>query len=246
MEMKKIRNTSYLFITFCSFLIYVIIVGEDKTIYKCPPDETVLFLKELIEEEEGVKPWRQFLYKDGYWIDSDDYKLSDFLENKDELELCLGTAAPPTRFENKSANPHWVINGTKRNFTLHLLEPRELTRIKLKSQYFGVVYHKTGKLPGTREFQVKRFSVKQSDKVELKYDGNDKTEVYINGEMKEVDEQTVYKETQNKGVKTNISKIALNIKEHSTFLSSWVFRGKESRFCQAQLQLQPQLSWKLR
>ena len=126
-----------------------------------------------------MKPSRQFLYKDGYWIDSDDYKLSDFLENKEELVLCLGTAAPPTRFENKSANPHWVINGTKHYFTPHKLEPREITPIKLKSQYFGLVHHETGELPGTREFQVKRFSVKQSDKVELKQSGKDKIEVYI-------------------------------------------------------------------
>ena len=177
-----------------------------------------------------MKPSTQFLYKDGYWIDSDDYKLSDVLENKEELVLCLGTAAPPTRFENKSANPHWVINGTKHNFTLHLLESRQLTPIKLKSQYFGLVQHETGDLPGTREFQVKRFSVKQSDKVELKHNGKDKIEVFINGEMKEVTDQTVYKETQNKGVKTSISKIVSYIKEHTAFLSSWVFRGKESRF----------------
>ena len=129
-----------------------------------------------------MKPSSQFLYKDGYWIDSDDYKLSDFLENKDELFLCLGTAVL-TNFENKIGNPEWVINGTKHHFTHHKLENGEITPIKLKSEYFGLVQYTAGEIPGTREFQVKRFVVKQSDKVELKLNREHKIEVRINGEM---------------------------------------------------------------
>ena len=176
-----------------------------------------------------MKPSTQFLFKDGYWIDSDDYKLSDFLENKDEIVLSLGTAAPITSIKNSSANPQWVINGTKNYFTPHNLEPEEITLIKLKSQYFGLVHHMTGETPGTREFQVKRFSVKQSDKVELKLTRENKIDVYINGNITEL-EHTVYKETKNKGVKTELSKIAFYIRELKTFISNWVSKGRRGEF----------------
>ena len=170
------------------------------------------------------------MFKDGYWIDSDDYRLSDFLENKDELFLCLGTAVL-TNFENKSANPVWVINGTKHYFTPHKLEQGEIYPIKLKSQYFGLVHHTAGEIPGTREFQVKRFLVKQNDKVELKLNREHKIEVRINGEMTEFIEHTVYKETQNKGVQRKLSNIAFYVRELNSFISSWVFRGVRSKFC---------------
>ena len=151
------------------------------------------------------------------------------LENKDEIVLSLGTAAPITSIKNSSANPEWVINGTKHHFTLHKLEHGEITRIKLKSQYFGLVHHITGETPGTREFQVKRFSVKKNDKVELKLTRENKIDVYINGNMTEL-EHTVYKETKNKGVKTELSKIAFYIRELNTFISDWVFNGRRGKY----------------
>ena len=135
----------------------MIALGERKTVYKCPQDETVIFLKAQIEDDEGLDPSTQFLYKKGYLIDSDGYRLSDFLENKDELVLCLETAAP-TEFKNKTSEHVWIINGNKHYFHPHFLEPETKHQIKLKSDHFGLVYHIEGFTPGTREFQVKRFT----------------------------------------------------------------------------------------
>ena len=208
-------------------LLYLIFPGKSKEIYKCTEDETLHSLRKQIQQKEEISTKEQLLYFSGYWLNSDDDLLRDFLKNEDEIELHLRTATEYKKeFVNKVSNDVWIINGVKHHFSRHLLKPSKRVNIKLKSQRFGLCYHQEGDDYGRRVFQVERFEINHADKVEMRNSVGNNTAVYVAGQKIDPIHVSIYDERKNKGMIHEMVKIAFFIKEFKNNISSSVFGGK--------------------
>jgi len=170
--------------------------GKREELYKCAPSDTLLSLKEQIDEKEGVQPTQQYLFLSGYWLSEPSVQLGDFLKDGDEVILHLPKAATKD-FTNNALSTVWLVNGTKHNFKTHLLEKGAET-LKLDSETFGIVYHTDGTVPGERKYQVCRYKVANFTKVELQIKTDGKVQVVLFGNILKPQDCTVYDETRNK------------------------------------------------
>merc|ERR1711892_1219595 len=66
--------------------------GDKKEVYRCAPSDTLLSLKEKINENEGIQPSHQNLFHLGYWLNEPSVLLGDFLQDGDALILDLSRA----------------------------------------------------------------------------------------------------------------------------------------------------------
>merc|ERR1712106_1095398 len=176
--------------------------GDKAEVYRCDPSDTLLSLKEKIDENEGIQPSHQNLFQLGYWLSEPSVLLGDFLQDGDELVLDLSRAATKD-FMNNSLSLVWLVNGTKHKFKTHLLEKRAKIPIKLDKETFGIVYHTDGTVPGERKYQVYRYNVANFAKVELQtIDG--KVQVVLFGNVLPPQDSSEYDEARSK---TNMERV---------------------------------------
>merc|ERR1711970_689968 len=178
-----------------------ILDGEHMFVYECSPADTVLVLKEKIEEGLGIEACNQWLYLHGYWISDDGSILGDFMKDEDELTLKAATATDPLPSKTKKfrvpVDDVWIISGSKRKFTTHLIPKNRNVPIKLKSDSFGLIYHIEGEQQGKRKYQAFRYNVQGIEDISIDtIDGE--LEVFNNGEKLEPADATVYDERRSK------------------------------------------------
>merc|ERR1711892_461067 len=200
--------------------------GDKKEVYRCAPSDTLLSLKEKINENEGIQPSHQNLFHLGYWLNEPSVLLGDFLQDGDEIILDLSRAATKD-FVNNAQSVVWLVNGTKHKFKTHLLMKRAKIPIKLDSGIFGIVYHTDGSVQGERKYQVLRYNVATFAKVELKtIDGG--VQVVLHGNILKPQDSTEYDERRSKtklAVVKECSKIAADIGSFVQGITALVFPG---------------------
>jgi len=163
-------------------------------VVSCDPSDTIKTLKDKIDETEGIDPTSQSIYFGGYLLNDQEMVLGDMLTDGDELTLSLPFAESekdPRKFTSNCDT--WIVNGSKKNFKLHLVKKGRPVPIKLKEDAFGLVYHKEGEKEGERIYQVERFIVEKDAEIILK-NSEDKTEVYLNGNIIDPLETEVFDE----------------------------------------------------
>ena len=171
--------------------------------YRCAPSDTLLSLKEKINENEGIQPSHQNLFNQGYWLSEPSVLLGDFLQDGDELILDLSRAATKD-FMNNALSVVWLVNGTKHKFKIHLLMKRAKIPIKLDSETFGIVYHTDETVPGERKYQVRRYKVANFTKVELQTNTDGKVQVVLFGNILPPQDCSEYDEARSK---TNMERV---------------------------------------
>ena len=205
-----------------------IFLDYDASVYECEPSDTLLSLKEQIEDDQAIETENQSLYYQGYWINEDNLLLGDLNENDFELILTLPTAAgPPNEFTNNALSDVWIVNGTKHKFKTHLVLKRKNIPIKLTSGTFGIVYHRHGLISGKRKYQVLRFVVTEYDQIQFQtIDGN--IAVLLNGNPVEPTDATVYDENRSKTkmeLAIQSSKILANVGKFLSGIGNIIFPG---------------------
>merc|ERR1711915_345796 len=183
--------------------------GENVPLY-LEPSKTVKDLKEAVDEKIGVDPANQKVSVLGYPLDDDNMKLEELLYMSHTFNVSLpDTSGNKGRGANRfmSDREVFLINGKRFDFQAIQLFARQVEKIKLKSNKFGLVRHVEGEV-GKRIFHLRKYVVdKEIDnesRIETRTGDDNQQRVYLitgekpNGKETELEVQkhTTYNETK--------------------------------------------------
>lgn len=134
--------------------------------------DTILELKNKIDEKAGADPARQSLYYKGYLINEDDTIVEDLVGLGEKTFILVLPKAGNIK-EITSDTEKFLITGSRQNFQTNWILENQTMRIKLISKKFGIVYNTEGDEIGKRVYHVEVFEVNEKGSIDIKTVSNE-------------------------------------------------------------------------
>ena len=206
--------------------------------------DTILDLKDKIDEEGGADPARQSLYYKGYLINEDDTIVEDLVGLGEKTFILVLPKAGKSR-EITSDREKFLITGSHQNFQSNWIpKNKRTTRISLISKKFGIVYNTESNAIGKRVYHVEVFEINEKGSIDIKTVSNEGEEKQykvtmiddknpddpgkeLKGVMKTYDESEQVSTTPMLTRMETVSKIFGNVGRFISAIGDLVFGGKK-------------------